>query len=138
MQKIINIILKKMEVIWIIIWFISVVNFFLFTKSIDKELEIKKYKIYLAYFIIFIIQIFIILFVSFAFINIFFTLILCLLLYFNAVYWVSLQLLKWYENKKDLASIITIRFLKYLVIFEWTIAVIIWIIYISFLLISKL
>ena len=138
MQKIINIILKKMEVIWIIIWFISVVNFFLFTKSIDKELEIKKYKIYLAYFVIFIIQIFIILFVSFAFINIFFTLILCLLLYFNAVYWVSLQLLKWYENKKDLASIITIRFLKYLVIFEWTIAVIIWIIYISFLLISKL
>ena len=127
-----------MEIIRIIIWLVSVVNFFLFTKSIDKELEIKKYKIYLAYFIIFIIQIFIILFVSFAFINIFFTLILCLLLYFNAVYWVSLQLLKWYENRKDLASIITIRFLKYLVIFEWTIAVIIWIIYISFLLISKL
>lgn len=127
-----------MEIIRIIIWFVSVVNFFLFTKSIDKELEIKKYKIYLAYFVIFIIQIFIILFVSFAFINIFFTLILCLLLYFNAIYWVSLQLLKWYENKKDLASIITIRFLKYLVIFEWTIAVIIWIIYISFLLISKL
>ena len=127
-----------MEIIRIIIWLVSVVNFFLFTKSIDKELEIKKYKIYLAYFVIFIIQIFIILFVSFAFINIFFTLILCLLLYFNAVYWVSLQLLKWYENKKDLASIITIRFLKYLVIFEWTIAVIIWIIYISFLLISKL
>lgn len=127
-----------MEIIRIIIWFVSVVNFFLFTKSIDKELEIKKYKIYLAYFVIFIIQIFIILFVSFAFINIFFTLILCLLLYFNAVYWVSLQLLKWYENRKDLASIITIRFLKYLVIFEWTIAVIIWIIYISFLLISKL
>lgn len=127
-----------MEIIRIIIWFLSVVNFFLFTKSIDKELEIKKYKIYLAYFVIFIIQIFIILFVSFAFINIFFTLILCLLLYFNAIYWVSLQLLKWYENKKDLASIITIRFLKYLVIFEWTIAVIIWIIYISFLLISKL
>lgn len=128
-----------MEALLIIIWIISVVNFFLFKKAVEKEnLNLKKSSINLAYFLIFIFQIFILTFISFAFINIFFDIILGLLLYFNIVYAVVLRLLKDNENKKDISTIVTVRFLKYLVIFEWTVASIIWAVYIFSLLISKM
>lgn len=128
-----------MEVLAIIIWIISVVNFFLFKKAVEKEnLEIKNSSIYLAYFFVFILQAFIITFIAFSFLNIFASLALSLLLYFNLIYTSVLILLKGNENKKDLATVITIRFLKYLVIFEWTVASTIWAVYVFSLLISKI
>lgn len=128
-----------MELLIIIIWIISIVNFFLFKKAVKKEwLEIKNSSIYLSYFFVFILQAFIITFLAFSFLNIFASLALSLLLYFNLIYTISLRLIKNTENKKDIATTITLRFLKYLVIFEWTVASIIWAVYVFSLLISKM
>lgn len=122
-----------------IIIMLSIINFFLFRKSIKKEnLWISNLKINLAYFFVFIFQIWIILFISFAFINIFFNLILSLLLYFNLIYFVTVQLFQNIENFKDLWTIITIRFLKYEIIFYGIIVSIIGLFYIFFLLFSKI
>ncbi|MDD4151747.1 MAG: hypothetical protein PHR68_03975 [Candidatus Gracilibacteria bacterium] len=122
-----------------IIIMLSIINFFLFRKSIKKEnLGISNLKINLAYFFVFIFQIGIILFISFAFINIFFNLILSLLLYFNLIYFVTVQLFQNIENFKDLGTIITIRFLKYEIIFYGIIVSIIGLFYIFFLLFSKI
>jgi hypothetical protein len=128
-----------MEALLIIIWIISVVNFFLFKKAIKKEnLELKNSSINLAYFFVFIFQALIISFLAISFLNIFTSIALSILLYFNLIYAVSLRLLKDIENKKEIATTITIRFLKYLVIFEWSIAVLIWALYVFSLLISKI
>lgn len=122
-----------------IIILLSVINFFLFKKAIKKEkLWVSNLKINLAYFFVFIFQIWIILFISFAFINIFFNLILSLLLYFNLIYFISTKLFQNIENSKDLRTIITIRFLKYEIIFYWIIVSITGLFYIFFLLFSKI
>jgi hypothetical protein len=128
-----------MEALFIIIWIVSVINFFLFKKAVKKEnLELKNSSINLAYFFVFIFQAIIISFLAISFLNVFASIALSLLLYFNLIYLVSSKLLKNIENKKDLATTITIRFLKYLVIFEWSIAVLIWAVYVFSLLISKI
>lgn len=128
-----------MEALIIIIWIVSVINFFLFRKAVKKEnLDLKNSSINLAYFFVFIFQAAIISFLAISFLNVFTSIALSLLLYFNLIYTVSLRLLKKIEDKKDLATAITIRFLKYLVIFEWSIAVLIWAIYVFSLLISKI
>lgn len=128
-----------MEALLIIIWIVSIINFFLFKKAVKKEnLELKNSSINLAYFFVFIFQALIISFLAISFLNVFASIALSLLLYFNLIYLVSSKLLKNIENKKDLATTITIRFLKYLVIFEWSIAVLIWAIYVFSLLISKI
>lgn len=122
-----------------IIIMLSIINFFLFKKAVKKEnLWISNLKINLAYFFVFIFQIWIILFISFAFINIFFNLFLSLLLYFNLIYFVSTKLFQNLENFKDLRTIITIRFLKYEIIFYWILVSITGLFYIFFLLFSKI
>ncbi|MDD5213709.1 MAG: hypothetical protein PHG82_04765 [Candidatus Gracilibacteria bacterium] len=128
-----------MEALLIIIGIVSIINFFLFKKAVKKEnLELKNSSINLAYFFVFIFQALIISFLAISFLNVFASIALSLLLYFNLIYLVSSKLLKNIENKKDLATTITIRFLKYLVIFEGSIAVLIGAIYVFSLLISKI
>lgn len=128
-----------MEALIIIISIVSIINFFLFRKAVKKEnLDLKNSSINLAYLFVLVFQAAIISFLAISFLNVFVSIAISLLLYFNLIYAVSLKLLKNIENKKDLATTITIRFLKYLVIFEWSIAVLIWAIYVFSLLISKI
>lgn len=121
-----------MRFIYIFIRIISISNFFLFKKALAVNVDIKK--LFTHYIVIVFFQSLIVYLVRLGFINILFSSILVLLLFFNLIYFVTRNLLK----NKDEAVLVSVRFIKYFVLFELSIFCLIWMLYVIFLFISKL